>query len=256
VVTRNVEAYDLGQILLDDCVTTRYTVASGANVIAEVKSLLTGAGITATNLTPSSKTLPAARDWDPGTPKLEIINDLLHAIAYDDLWFDGDGVAVAAPYVSPAQRASAYTYRDDGQSVMFPEVEQSLDLWNVPNRWVRYVSESDVVTMRSEYTNSSASSPTSTVSRGRTITSVASADAVDQASLDAIVQRAAFESSQVYEVVQLATAVMPMHAHRDVLTMTYSGMDIPAQTYEEIAWGFELKAGANMKHAIRRIVTV
>lgn len=256
VVTRSIEAYDLAQILADDRVTDRYEVAAGANVIAEVRDLLDSAGIAAQNLTGSSKELPGARSWDPGTSKLQIINDLLHAIAYDDLWFDENGTAVAAPYVSPVWRASAYTYQDDDQSVMFPEVEQSLDLWNVPNKWVRYVSESDVAVMRSEYTNANPDSPTSTVSRGRTIVDVESVDAVDQGTLDALVAQEAFEASQVYEVVQLTTAIMPMHSHRDVITLAYSTMEISATKYEEIAWAFELRAGATMKHALRRVVSV
>lgn len=255
VVTRSVEAYDLAQILVDDAVTTRYTASAGANVIEEVRSLMNGAGITAHNLVASSNTLPAARDWAVGTSKITIINDLLRAIVYDDLHFDAEGTAIAKPYVTPEQRASEYTYAADAQSVLFPDAEQGLDLWRVPNRWVLVVSESDVEVMRAEYTNTNPKSPTSTVNLGRTITRVETVDADSQASLNAMVERRAFEDSQVYETVQIGTAIMPMHAHRDVITLDYAELAPPTR-YEEIMWAFELRAEGRMKHILRRIVSV
>lgn len=254
-VIRSVQAYDLAQILADDKVSTRYTVTAGTNYITAVKALLDGAGITAQNLTATSKTLPATKDWAPGTSKLEIINDLLAAVNYNSLWFDENGVAVASPYMTPAERASEYTYANDSESVMFPEAEQSLDLWNVPNKWVLVVSESDRTVISSEYTNTNPDSPTSTVSRGRTIVDYRTVDADSQASLDDLVERAAFESSQVYEAVQFGTAVMPFHSHNDVFTLEYTDLGIAAK-YSEVYWGFELKAGATMKHVIRRVITV
>ena len=256
IITREVEAYDQTQILLDDKVDDRYTVPAGTNYIAAIKDILDSAGITGQNLTPTDKVLPTDRDWDPGTTKLQIINDLLGAINYGSLYFDENGFAVAQPYVSPAIRASEYTYRDDDQSVMFPDVEQSLDLWNVPNKWVLSVSEADRAPLRSVYTNSNPDSPTSTVGRGRTIMADPIAvDAVDQTTLDAMVARRAYEASQVYEKVSFGTGIMPMHSNADVLTLEFTGLGISAK-YAETSWEFELKAGARMKHEIRRVISI
>lgn len=256
VIRREVEAYDQLQVLIDDKLDTRYTVAAGTNYITAVKTVLTGAGIIHQNLTLTSKTLPAARDWAPGTAKLQIINDLLGAINYGSLWFDENGYAIAQPYVSPSIRASEYTYRDDDESVIFPEVEQSLDLWAVPNKWVLVVSELEREPMVSTYTNSNTSSPTSTVSRGRTITDYREyQEAVDQATLDARAQRIAFEASQVYEHVTLETGLMPFHSHTDVFTLVFSGLGISAK-YSETSWEFEMRPGARHKHNIRRVVSI
>jgi hypothetical protein len=256
VVTREVEAYDLLQVVKDDKVTDRYTVAAGVNYIAAVKSLLDGAGLTLQNLTATDKTLPAARDWPPGTEKLSIINDLLGAINYRSLFFDEDGQAVAQPYVSPQDRASEYTYADNDESVIFPEMEQSLDLFSVPNKWTLVVSEPDRTPLTSSYTNSNASSPTSTVSRGRTIVDYRELqEAADQASLDAKVQRLAFEASQVYEEVSFDTGIMPQHSDSDVYTLEFTALGISAK-YSEQSWEMPLKAGARMKHKIRRVVNI
>lgn len=255
VITREVEAYDLLQVLTDDKVADRYTIAQGTNYITAVKALLDSAGVTAQNLTPSSSTLPADRDWDPGTPKLRIINDMLDAINYRSLWFDADGVAVAQPYVSPADRAAEYTYQDDGQSVIVPEVQESLDLFAVANKWVLTVSEADRPPLRSEYTNANVNSPTSTVSRGRTIVDYRQVEAADQAALDAMAARIAFEASQVYQQVEFETAIMPMHSDSDVLNLRFGPLGLDAK-YSEVGWSFDLKAGGRMRHRVRRVVTV
>lgn len=254
-VTREVEAYDLTQVLVDDKVTGRYTVAAGANYITAVQTILTGAGLTAQNLTATAKTLPVDREWDPATPKLTIINDLLAAINYRPLWFDESGVAVAQPYVSPADRASEYTYRDDDQSIIFPEVSESLDLFGVPNQIVLVVSEADRDYLKSTYTNSNPASPTSTISRGRTIVSWDRVDAPDQATLDAICQRRAFEASQVYQEVEFESGLAPYHSDLDVLTLVYGDLSISSK-YEEVGWKTDLEAGAPMSHTVRRVITI
>ncbi|HHY95075.1 MAG TPA: hypothetical protein GX513_08715 [Firmicutes bacterium] len=255
VVTREVQAYDLLQVLVDDKLADRYTVSVGTNYIAAVKAVLDGAGLTRQNLTPTDKTLPADRDWPPGTKKLSIVNDLLGSINYKSLWIDENGTAVAEPYRSPAERAPEYTYRDDEASVIFPEVGQSLDLFGVPNKWVLVVSQPDRTVLTSTYTNNNPDSPTSTVSRGRAIVDYREVDAADQASLDAMAARIAFEASQVYEQVEFETAIMPFHSDSDVIELHYTKLGI-AHKYSEVAWGFDLKAGARMYHRVRRVITV
>lgn len=255
-ITREVEAYDLLQVLVDDKVATRYTVAAATNYITAVGTVLTGAGITDQALTATAKTLLVARDWPPGTKKLRIINDLLDAINYRALYFDEDGKAVAQPYLSPSTRASEYTYVDDDESVTFPQVVESLDLFGVPNKWLLSVSEPDRATLNSTVTNANATSPTSTVSRGRTIVEVRSdIDAPDQATLDAIAAKIAYEASQVYQEVEFETAIQPFHSDLDVLTLTFSTLSIDAK-FVETGWSFDCRAGARHKHLIRRIVTI
>jgi len=255
-ITREVETYDLLQVLVDDKVTDRYTVEAGTNVIAAVSTILTGAGLTQQNLTPKDKALPTTQDWPPGTTKLSIVNNLLGAINYQSLWMDENGYAIGQPYVSPSDRVSEYTYATDNTSVIYPGVQQSLDLWAVPNSWVLVVSEPDRPVLTSTYTNSNASSPTSTVNRGRTIVDYREyEEAVDQATLDARAERIAYEASQVYEHVQLETGIMPMHSNADVFTLQHTTLGISAK-YSETSWEMELKASGRMKHEIRRVVNI
>lgn len=255
-VTRQIEAYDQLQVLIDTTTDDRYTVAAGTNYIAAVAALLTAAGVSTQNLTPTSLTLPATRDWEPGTTYLQIVNDLLQAINYRSLWFDELGWAIAQPYVSPADRAAEYIYRDDGLSVMFRAKRATLDLWRVPNKWVAVVSQPDRPVLRSVYVNSNPASPTSTVSRGRTICApIESVDVPDQATLDAYVARRAYEDSQVYEHVTWYSGPMPIHSDSDVYILEDSKLGMSAK-FVETSWELPLVAGGRMRHEARRVVTV
>lgn len=254
VMIREVEAYDQNQVLMDDKVTSKYLIAAGTNFVTAIASILTGAGITEQNLAGSTKTIPVDREWDGGTSKLAIINDLLEAINYYSLYFDEDGVAMATPYVLPAEAPSEYTYAEGSQGVIsIGTVEQELDLFSVPNRWVLVVSQPDRATLKSVYTNTSANSQTSTVSRGRTIVEYRDVDAPDQATLDGLAQRMANEAAQAYEHIRFETWIMPQHSHFDNYTISYKGT---TAQYREVSWTMDLVAGGGMTHEARRNVSV
>lgn len=253
-VGREVEAYDQLLALRDDKVVDRYTVAAGVAYTAAIATMLGGAYTL--NLTPSTLTLPAAMEWEPGTTYLRIVNDLLAAINYESASFDERGRLVCRPYQSPVNRSADYTYATDDDSVIAGDIDQTLDLFAVPNRWVLVVSEPDRPALTATYTNTSPASPTSTVGRGRTIVDFRdSEDAADLVTLQAKAARYAFEASQVFEVVEFETAVMPIHGNADVLELAVNGLGIGAK-YSEHAWSMPLQAGGTMSHKVRRVVTV
>jgi hypothetical protein len=252
-VVRTVSAYDPLQVFLDDKVTDRYTVLAGTAYTSAVSTLL---GSIPKNITTSSATLPTAREWAPGTSKLAIINELLGAVNYESLSFDENGLAIVAPYVAPSVRSEEYVYADDDTSLLIPQVEQALDLFSVPNKWVLVVSDPDRAALTASYTNNDPASPTSTVRRQRTIVDFRTeVDAADQDALDAKVARLAFEASQVYEAIEFETGMVPIHSGNDVYRITYGPLAINAK-YSEHSWAMELKAGARMRHRARRVVTV
>jgi len=252
-ITRDVAAYDQLQVFTDEVTTDRYTVAAGANVVAAVTTLL--GGIPA-SIEPSTATLVTAKEWDPGTTKLKIINELLGMINYESLSFDEDGLAIVQAYRSPTERAVEYTYATDQSGLMVPEADQELDLFAVPNQWTLVVTEPDQPVLTSTYTNNDPGSPTSTVRRARTISDFRiEVEAVDQATLDAKVARLAFEASQVYEALEFSTAVMPIHSGNDVIHIQFDPLAINHK-YAEQTWTLPLRAGATMTHRARRVVTV
>lgn len=256
VITRQIDAYDLLQVLVDDKVATRYTVTAGTKYTDAIKTLLTGAGLTNMNIQDDPRTLPASLDWAPGTEKFQIANDLGTAINFRSLWMDENGQAQGIPYQSPSVRAPEYTYIDDSKSVMFPDMTQSLDLFAIPNEWVLTVTEPDRSVITSTYTNTNPNSPTSTVNRGRTIVKYdTSQQAPDQATLDSIASKMAYTDSQVYEQVEFGTGISPIHSDTDVFNLTYSTLGI---TYKvsEISWSFDLVQGARMVHKVQNVVSI
>lgn len=255
-IYRAVEAYDGLQVLTDDKFTSRYTVASGTNYVTAIKTILTGAGITKQNIEPTSLTLPNAREWEPGTEKLTAIKELLADINYTQLWCDENGFYTAGTYTSPSVRAAEFNYLTDNMSVIHNGLEDELDLFNVANSWVVVSSNAETEPLISTYTNSNASSPTSTVSRGRTIVDYRQIDSIaNQASLDAYVERLAFAASQVYGHITFGTAIMPFHSFGDVIHVTYDDLGINDK-YSETSWEMELKAGGIMRHEARKVVDI
>lgn len=139
---------------------------------------------------------------------------------------------------------------------MYNGLEDSLDLFSVPNRWTLIASNADTSPLTSTYTNSNPNSSTSTVSRGRTILDYETIDTIaDQASLDAAVQKKAFEASQIFGDITFDTALMPMHSYNDILQINYSYLNI-SDKYSETGWSMDLVADGKMKHTARKVVQI
>lgn len=252
-VTRDVEAFDALQVYSDDLMSTRYAVPRLGIVTDYVKTLL---GNVPQVVAPSNRVLGTAMEWEPGTSKLRIINDLLSVINYESLSFDEDGRALVRPYVAPTSRAEEYEYATDTHGLIVPNVDQELDLFSIPNKWTLVVSEPEMPALVASYTNADPGSPTSTIRRGRTITDFRTEqDAVDLTTLQEKAARLAFEASQIYEAIDFSTAMMPIHSGNDVYRLRYDPLAINAR-YSEQSWSFDLKAGATMKHRARRVVSV
>jgi hypothetical protein len=204
----------------------------------------------------SNTVLPTGMEWEPGTPKLTIVNDLLAAINYESATYNEDGIFVGRPYVSPQNRTAAFRYATDSESVITGDIDQSVDLFGVPNKWVVVVSDPDRPALIGTYTNTDPLSPTSTVSRGRTIVDYRTEQsAADQLTLDAQAARLAFEASQVYESIEFDTALMPIHQNADVFEVEVDGLAVDSK-FSEQSWSMSLKNGATMSHKVRKVVSV
>jgi hypothetical protein len=251
-VSRDVDGYDLLQVLADDMVADRYVVVAGTAYTTAVLALLPSAA----NVQASATTVPTDIEWEPGTSKLRIVNDLLGTINYESISVDEHGIYQVRDYTPPSQRAPEYVYAEDHESLLFPDAEQTLDLFSVANHWVRVVSQPDRDPLVSEYTNTDPGSLTSTIRRDRTITDFATVtDAADQTTLDAMVERIAFEASQVYEAIDFRTGLMPIHSGNDVYRIRHTALAVD-DVYAEHTWSMELRAGAPMTHRARRVVSI
>lgn len=260
--SRDFVGYDMLLALDEEKLTDRYVEGAGANPTTQLSTHLANRGFPTSGIIAQSKTLPAPLEWQPGTSILTLLNDLLGAVGYRSLYMDEQGVPRGEPYVNPATAPVVWAYAPDTKSVIVPGVEVTLDLFGVPNKWTAYVSEPDRPTLTSTYTNTNSLSPTSTVSRGRTINEViqlqqspegGDVPPVDQATLDAKVQQMAQQASQVYSDVSMTTGLMPFHGAGDVVTLDTGAGPI---RYREASWSLECKPGGRMEHTLRRVVLI
>lgn len=251
-----VECYDGLVILEDDKIDARYTIPIGTNYVTAIINLLIGASIKKYNIEQTDKTLPISKEWEPGTCKLAIINELLQEINYTSLWVDEYGFYTAAKYRLPNERTIEYSYKDDEQSIIFPGAEEKIDLFNVPNKWVVVQSNAEKEPLVSTYKNENPFSLTSYQNRGRWIVDYREINNIaDQTSLDSYTKRIAYEASQVYGDVTFETAIMPFHSYMDALELMYKPLDI-CGNYIETSWNIKFEIGAHMKHKVRRVVQI
>jgi len=257
-VKRSIEAYDSSLILREDKFIDRYVIEAGTKYTDAIIDILNDAGIWKINIIDHPGTLATDREFEIGTTKLFAVNELLAAINYTSLWVDENGYFMAAPYVLPSSRDPEYEYRTDDLSIIHPDsgVEE-LDLFGVPNKWVRYVSNPDRnIVLRSEYINDLSASPTSTINRGRTIVDIDSVeDIYDQATLDEYVKRIAYNASQVYGKFDFVTALMPHHSYYNCLFVEYGPLGI-SHKYMESSWTMDLHANGVMRHSCRRVIQI
>lgn len=258
VITRDVEAYDQLKVLRDDIGETRFVAQAGTLFTNLVANILDDAGVHNYVIEPSDLTLPIDREWEPGTHKLQIINDLLGAINYRSLYFDSYGVARGEKYYAPSETAPSHSYLDDNNSIYLADsLSHDMDLFNIANKWVLWVSEVDTE-LFAVYENTDPQSPTSSASRHRVITDFRREDPAipDQASLQAKAKLLAQEASQVLEVIEVETRIMPNHGDRDVIEFRSNVLGVPSSMFSEHEWSFDLEAGSTMKHRIRKIVVI
>jgi hypothetical protein len=255
-VVREIDAYDGLVVLIDDKVSDRYTIAEGTGYYTAIVDALTSAGINLYNIEQTDKTLPRALEFEPGTEKLTIINELLSQLNYTPLHVDVEGYYTTHTYRSPTERSEDYAYLTDGKSVIFEDAEEELDLFNVPNVFKVVRTNEEETPLISTLTNDNPSSPTSTVTRGRSILDYREInDIADQESLNAYVIRIAFEASQVFGVIRFTTALMPFHGFSNVLRFQYDRLGIDGK-FLEMIWSMDLSHEGTMSHEIRQIVNI
>ncbi|QUI24868.1 hypothetical protein HZI73_22325 [Vallitalea pronyensis] len=255
-VTREIECYDTMQILTDDKVDSRYFISAGSNYINEIKKILNNMGLVKINIVNSSKTLTVDREYEIGTSKLSIINSLLAELNYYSLIVDAWGYYTSSPYVLPSDRAVDYTYMDDELSIIYNGVEEELDLFNVPNKFIVTASNPEELPLTSIYENDNVNSIVSTANRGRVITDFREIDNIaDQEALDSYTRRIAEDASNVYGYLILETAIMPHHEFLDCLKVGYTALTV-SDEYIETNWSMQLKVGAKMRHTVRKVVSI
>lgn len=253
-INRKVDCYDKTIILRDDKLTARTLFRKGTLYTAAIDTLIASAGITNYRVDPSKKQLRQDLEFEIGTPKLQVINTLAAAINYNDVYVDSAGCVIVKAYVNPEARPVEFVYATNKKSIVFPGAEETQDLFNIPNKIVRWLEtpELDCITATAE--NTDPTSRLSIANRGRTIVdSEAVSDIADQATLEAYVARLIAEA-KIYQTVTITTALMPHHEFLDCLYIVNDKLGVSGK-YIEQSWNMDLKVGGTMRHICKRTVS-
>lgn len=256
-IYREVEAYDKLLIIKEDKVDYRHTIFAGVRYYDAMVQVLQSAGVNNYNIENNDKILNNDKEYDPGTEKLSILNDLASDMNYTPFWVDEYGYFRSGQYRSPQESPTDYVYQDDELSIIGADTEEELDLFDLPNVFTVVVANPDT---EEEFTstveNLNPNHPRSIPNLGRRVVRFEEKDDIaDQESLDAYVERLAFQSSQIYGRVKFTTAIMPFHSYSNVLRIVNSKLGINDK-YAETNWSMSLEAGGNMSHECRRVVSL
>lgn len=251
----NIIGYDPGKIALDDKADSREYAPTGS-IYTSLAAQVAGTMYSNINIEPCLKESLNPLEWEIGTEKVTIINDLLQPISYNPMHFDEFGICQILPYVSDDEREIERIYQEGDDSIIIDGLKVETNKFEVPNKIVRYVENPDAAYLISSYINDDPDSPYSTVNRGRVIVDTdAVADIASQADLDSYVRKIAGERIQAVETLEIETLNMPGHGFRNCLLISINTYGIEDK-YIETAWEMDLREGGTMKHYLKKAVTV
>ena len=255
---RTLTCYDRSIILKQDKITDSIVIPAFTNIVKYISTMLIGYD-NAFSLIESNATNKADIFFQIGTSKLEVINYLLNLINYSSLLTDKHGVFYAKKYVLPNEREIEITYTDDKEkSIVYRNVRQEMDLFNVPNVFVRVTNNTAITPpLKAIYENNNPDSFVSTSSRNRRIVDFKEVENVtDSDTLFAITKKEAYQASDIYETIYIETAININHRYLNCVALNLQSYNINDK-YIETGWNIDnLKAGGKMKHKLRRIIHV
>ena len=251
----SIEAYDRSWLARDSRLEERQYFAAGTNYIEAASSLLASAGIASISAKATALTLPEAReDWEIGTSRLSIVNELLQEIGYRNVWMDADGVARLEPYETVSTANIRHSISDrDVKSLLMPGMQRTSDIYNAPNVFIAVCSNPDKAGgMTATAENMSGQSPLSITRRGRRIVQVTRVSNIaSQQELQALADRQLTDSLIAGETIQVTTGLLPGFDSGEVTSLQYG--DLFAICREK-AWMMQLQVGGNMVHTLERQV--
>lgn len=249
------QAYDRGWLVQTRCAETMPCFSAQLNYMSAVGSLLREAGIIAIAETATGLTLTETReDWNVGTSNLEIVNQLLSEINYEQLWFDQEGSAILEPIRLPTATNIDHVLDDTNiESMMFPQIDRETDIYNAPNVFLCVCSNADKggpMTAIGENTNPQ--SPLSIARRGRRITQVVRVNNIaSQQALQVYANQLVTDSMFRGETIDVETCLLPGFGVGDIVSLRYG--DIMALCVEH-SWSMALAVGGRMHHTLERVI--
>lgn len=246
-----VELYDESVYLQGNSLANTVFYAAGTPYLAIVKQLFTESGFDKLNILHTDKALQTDRTFDAGQERLALGNLLLEEINYRSAEIGMDGILTSYPYEPPSAANASIRYAAGRHGLVEPKKRVERDSYKKHNRFIGFVSNPDLPEpLRFEYTNTSPTSPTSTVNqRGRIITAPPRQydNVADAETLGGLVLKWASEVAMSWQTISLNTAIMPHHGASEAVAVNTGGIN---GIFQEVAWSINF-AARTMSHTLR-----
>lgn len=234
----------------------RLHFSAGAGYLATVRALLIASGISAiiTDDASSAVLQTDREDWDPGTPYLDIINQLLSECGYADVWPDMAGaVHISKPAAGSASEVT-HRYSEGQYSVIADPWKRSDDRYGKYNVVRLVCANPDLpapMVATAELTDPAI--PYSIPNIGR-VAHIENVDNVaSQTELERKAQEMIVRQMSVTETCEFYTACDPTHGCRDVTALSREGL---TGVWREIGWRLPLNGAYDMTHTAERVIPV
>lgn len=226
--TQTVQLISKLAVLDDDALPHALTVPIGAKIITTVEAIINSTGETHVVYDESDAEAREPIQFEAGTSKLTVVNQLLDAAGYWAVHVDGDGNYRLTAYRPPAQRPVEFEFRAGDAAIHSGEWSRTEDLTGVPNRVIcRTAGTGDTHALVGLAFNLDLDSPLSYQRRGRWITRVYDVEASSQKVIDQMAARRLASLGNPVAKIQMSHAPIPVMP-RERVRFQSGGVDVTA----------------------------
>lgn len=252
-VIRDVDAYDLSYVLDESTLVDPLLIPKGLSYLSVVESLLTSSGIRSWEITRTNQRTQRDLEFKEGTPKLDVINEILSQVGYTSLSFTSLGLATSIPVYEALLMKPTHVYSDvrKGNIIKGAKETKALDgNYNV-YKFIRSNEEQPPVSY--VFVNNNPEDPLSVQNLGREVvyTEVVT-DVAEEGALKSKALMKAMEDSFRHSEIEFRTPIIPNHCCYNIIDFEYSPLSIKGE-FMEVKWSFPLKVGGEMSHTLQAI---
>lgn len=215
------------KVLQDITLGYRYTVHAGDMPVQVAIQKIRETGLKVNVASESSYTLSGDHTFEPSDTLLTAVNWLLTTAGYQAPYVSSEGIVQISRYVDPSDRDVQAVFKNDENSIMYPEVQEQSDWQTTPNVYKLDYSD-DTIALHAEARNLSGSKASldargnRELSVSETVMELAGEDASEMKSkLEEMTTNRLLDVSAGIEHVSLSHPYIPLVAN-DAVTIQYA----------------------------------
>lgn len=246
----NIDCFSTLWLLSVNKLVNRKIVPRGTQVTSEIRRLINELGYTI-DIEDSTQSTSIDLEFDIGTSYLNLVNDLLGVINYSTLFVLNNGNFSAKKYVEPIERIVEIMYNDSEEDTNIISIyNNSIDFFDVPNIFVRYVNSPDVQ-LKAVFENNNIQNIFSTANRPPNVNVKEVRDVSDIQTLYDIAKRDCIKEGNKHATIEIQTSINPKHLYNNCVGLMFNGIN---DKYVERSWKFECITGGLMTHILEGVL--